>query len=945
MKNLTLPKDFAYDETILEDKALRIGHLPNGLTYYIRHNEEPKNQCNIELVLKVGSLQEEDNEQGLAHFLEHMAFNGSTHFPGYNGARKYMEAHGISSSANINACTSRSYTYYYLDNVPTDKGEALLDDCIQLLADWSGELFLDGDCIERERGIIKTEYIRAGANLKRRLMDGMMDVITSGNKYAYRRPLGTLDVIEGFPYDLIRQFYKRWYVPKNQAVVIVGDVDVDAMEQKVKTMFGKYQTPEDSPNPSEYPLEMNPEPIFAYGSDKELSNTHFMVMNKFSLYDVDKVSVADSVYCEVVTAVIEIMLDWRVGKLLEAPDSPFAHLHKSIDGFFNSNSINVLAVVGLAYPGRELEAYRMVLATLQEIRTCGFSESEFQKAVQVYLSRMEKCLAERNHVPNNTFCDFLTDNFVGGEFIVSVEGGHKFCIALADVLTLDVVNSTVAEIISADGTNLVSLVYVPDNENSSCLPSADDFKSLAMEVWASDFAAADISEENLCLMPQKPEPGKIVAEQYDSLTDSYTLELSNGAKVIYKVTDFKDDEINFKIKNMSGTSQFQVQDFSNFRLMDEVLTSVGLADLTEHQLNKFYADKAIKYQLATYEYFHHIKGKSSRRDLETIMQVIYCYFCNPGHCEGDFRNFINRRRNIINNYKYQPDKIIDKRKDDLMLVDNSRNHWMTMDDVDRMDFGRILELHRQLFSDASAFDMIFVGSIDVDEFKRLAEIYLASLPSTNKGSMMRPEVVCDEYRAIHHCSQLDMVEPIAKVEVMFMKDAFQFTVRNYLLCYILDVYMDKMVGDNIRSNASISYSCGASSDIYHSQKVPGTYSACLSISAEVRPEYGMYCRNLINSVLADVVANGISSTDLANVKNEIRNMHAPNLRRNTWWIYYIGVFRKFGLELFRNLDADIDAISVDDLNAYARNIITEGTKQTYVFTPTGVEQVSAPEQQ
>ncbi len=945
MNNIKLPENLACHDTLMDDKDFRIGHLPNGLTYYIRHNEEPKNMCNIEILHRVGSLQEEEHERGLAHFLEHMGFNGTEHFPGYNGARLYMEKLGISASATINACTSRFYTYYYLNNVPTDKGESLLDDCLQLVADWGGAFLLDGECIERERGVVKTECMRASSNMGRRLFDSVVETITSGNKYAYRKPLGLLSVVEGFPHDAIREFYRKWYIPQNQAVFIVGDIDVDIMEQKVAALFGKYQNPEKPAPVREYPMDFNEEPIFAFATDKELPNAQIILRCKYPVPDAADIPLSQYGYCEVVKTLIEIMLEMRVADLLEMSESPFSSVQKDIDSFFESRVMETVTISCNVCRGMELDAYRNLLGLLLKIRANGFSESEFQQAIQIYQNRLEKTFAERSCIHNNTYCELSFSHFLSHEPITSVEGIYNFSNDAIQYIDLDLINTTLRDMLPDGGRNFISMVYVPEADGDTVFPDAGDFRNLAMELFASDFKESVSVDGDFSIMNQMPEPGKIVDEQYDSRVDAYTLTLSNGVKITYKVTDFSADEIKFQLKSYGGSSQFEVEDFPNFRLMDEVMTSVGLGDLSESQLRKYFADKAIRYEYSVYEHFHYLKGQVSKLDLETLMQVIYCFFCNPGHCEGDFRNFVNRRRNIIMNYKYQPTKIMEQRKDELVLENCSRDHWMTLQDVDRMDLARILEMHRQLFSDASAFDFHFVGAIDVTEFKTLVEKYLAGLPSTNKGPQARHWLVCDEYRNIMHCSQVDMVEPIAMVGVNMENRQLEYSVTNYIMCKMLQVYMDKRVGDEVRRKASISYSCWADVDLNIDFKNPGMVCVILSMAAEVQPEYGWRCRCIMNSVLDQAVSQGVSDADFSNIKEEVKNIYKPTLRRNAWWIYYIRQLHIYGLDLFSDISGFVEAVGKEDFNQFIKKVVRTGTRQTFVFTPTGVEQVSAPDQQ
>jgi len=941
MKKTILQKQLAMDDAILEDKAFRIGRLPNGLTYYIRHNEEPKKHCNIEILHRVGSLQEEEHERGLAHFLEHMAFNGTEHFPGYNGARKHLEALGVSTSATINACTSQYYTYYYLDHIPTDN-PSVVDDCLQLVADWGGAFLLEGDCIDRERGVIKTEYLRGCSNSNRRLFNGVVDTATSGNLYAQRQPIGLLPVIEGFDHETIREFYRRWYIPQNQAMIVVGDVDVDEMEQKIESLFAGYHSLDECVPLREYPMVMNDKPIFAFASDKEQANTQIVLKFKFNNSLPHGCSILHYSLREAMLLILEIMIEMRIYDLGEMPGTPFLSINKDLDYFYGCTDVRSLDLRGTLRRGTEMDAYKTMLAFMLGIRAKGFSEQEFMQAKSIYLKRMERAFAERNHISNDTFCEMCFSHFLHNEPIMSLEGVCDFSKMIIDKVSLQDVNNIFADIVHADGRNMVSVVYAPDSDGEGLLPCAEDFEKMALEVLGSDISLSDCQDSDIVLLRDLPEPGKIVDEQYDERIDAYTLSLSNGARVTYKVTDFKDNEISFKLSARGGSSQFDVDDFPNFHIVTGAITSIGLADLSEREFSKFLADKTMSYEYGVHEYSHYLMGTTSRTDLEALMQLIYCFFCRPGHSEDDFRNFVNRKLNAINNYKHQPSKIMSLRKDALSLEDNSRNHWLDAEELGRADLKRILEIHRQLFSDAGAFDMAFVGSISVEEFKELAVRYLAALPCTNRGDMMRPEVVCDKRRPLLHCSQVDMVEPISKVSVMLDKWGHAFNIKNIFLTNMLEMYLNKRVGDEVRHKASISYSCGSSMDMGLDRKQPGLMNTSIWLSAEVQPQYGYFCKEILDNLLDTEMDNGISETDFRNVRTEFENGFRPSIRFNSFWLPCIHFWKNHGMDMVGDFDEVLYSISLEDFNAFMRDVICNSTRQTFVFTPTGVEQLSAP---
>lgn len=937
MNEFILPESLWEDDSYFRDPEYRVGRLDNGLKYYIRHNNEPEHRCLMEVIHRVGSMQEEEEQRGLAHLLEHLGFSHLRHTPDKD-VREYLEQFGIEGGGVLNAATSRHYTYYYINNIPTDQGSDVMEACINVLQDWSNGFLLTDSDIANERGIVKNEYLR-GKTASSRMYDQVWETVTQNHRSSYRKPIGLLDVIENAPNSAIRDFYNKWYHPANQAVVIIGDVDVDIMEARVKSLFGAIE-PNENPAPvCEYPMYENSEPIFACASDKEYHNSQIVVYSKFPNPFRNTSGVAHHLYIDIMLTLIRSMIHKRLYNIRMGKDSNIISTDTRISAFEGSKDMHIMELSCVVSPGHEEEGYRALMKTMVSVLKSGFNAQELKMQVDYLLNVFERAYMERSHNSNSDYEDDCFDNFLRNNPLSSDESAYNYSKRLLDSVDLDVLNKIFRSIVSECGKNMITVVYTKPAEELDEIKNEDFYRNIAMDVYANTSAEPDNSQEDLVLIPNLPNPGSVVSDEVVSELDFHVLTLSNGARVIYKKTDFMEDEIKFRIAADGGTSQFGVEEFPNFRVMDEVLLHVGLGDFSEVQFSKYFNAKSFNIDYDVYEALQILQGTGSARDLESLMEIIYCFFTNPGHNADDFGLWKKRKYESIISYSQNPKNALSLRRDILRLVDRSRVHYLTLEELEKVDLERILQLHKILFEDVSHFTFLFVGSINVDEFTRLLEKYIAVLPSGKGNNHMCIEAFRDTQRVVCDFSEVEMVDPISYLGHVYESNQLQYSFKNRLLALLMTGILNDRIYNRVRTQSQISYSCGADVRLYRNYRNDDLMRITIQTGAEVQPEYGILANGLINSEIDKLIANGVTDQELDVQRKRRIQIHQNCLRDNKSWLFYVRTFLERQMNVVSDFQSLIDSITVDDVNEFVRSFFAESNIQKYVAMPRGVEQL------
>ena len=566
------------------DANVRVGKLENGLTYYIRHNNYPEGQANFYIAQKVGSVLEEDNQRGLAHFLEHMCFNGTEKFPG-NGVVKYLESIGVKFGADLNAYTSIDETVYNIDNVPMSMAGAV-DSCLWILHDWAGGLLLEDEDIDKERGVIHEEW-RQRNTAQQRMMEAVSLEMYPGNRYGDRWPIGTMEVIDNFPYSALRDYYTKWYRPDQQAIVVVGDVNVDEIEGKIKGIFADLTMPE---NPAErvyYPIADNKEPIIAIAKDKEQQYGIIYLFAKHEAIPAEAKGNLDYLIVDYAKTMFSQMMHGRMSELAMNPDAPFVQGFINDEDFFLAKTKGAVNGAIIPKEGKEKEAIAVLYREMLRAQRHGFTESEYVRARAEYLTQIESAYNERDKVKSQRYCKEYVRHFIDNEPIPGIENEYALANQLAPNLPVDLVNGFVKGLMS--DTNLVVMAMLPEKEGLT-YPTDAEIAQLLTSVAAEDITAYEDKVSDEPLIAEEPAGGKVVKVK-DAQHGYKQLILSNGATVYLKSTDFKADQIIMRAVSKGGTALYDESEAINLSQVTDVIENNGIGNFNTTDLQKVLAGK------------------------------------------------------------------------------------------------------------------------------------------------------------------------------------------------------------------------------------------------------------------------------------------------------------------------------------------------------------------
>ena len=576
------------------DKNVKIGHLDNGLTYYIRHNSYPEHVASFYIAQKVGSINENDDQRGLAHLLEHLAFNGTDHFKG-NSLQDYLQSIGVEYGRNLNAYTSVEKTVYYFTDVPTTRPTAV-DSCMLILKDWSNGISLTEDAINDERDVVHNEY-RMRIVGQQRMIERSLPKLYQNNKYGYRFPIGLMSVIDGCKPETLRAYYRKWYRPDNQAIIVVGDVDVNHIENKIKELFSGIKVPADAAKIEPVEVADNDTAIYVIDKDKEQQYDLFNIFMKHPA--IPNAMKGDMSYLMkgYMDNVITSMLGARYAEIAQEADCPFLQAGADDGDFLLSSTKGAFSLIGVAKPGKVKEAYAAVLREAKRMHDFGFTATEYQRAKEEFLSRVDKTLANKDKMKNEQFTTQYVDHFISNEPIPSVEDESQIYKMVVPQLPLEAINAYAKQLVCQSDTNLVSMVLMREAEGA-VYPTEKELADVVKQVRSEKLEAYVDNVKQEPLMAQLPKAGKIKKTVENKQLGYKQLTLSNGAKVVLKKTDFKDNEILFAASAKVGYSALEKSDYPSIMMMTEAWGASGLGNFSSTELDKALAGRQVYHSLS-----------------------------------------------------------------------------------------------------------------------------------------------------------------------------------------------------------------------------------------------------------------------------------------------------------------------------------------------------------
>ena len=907
------------------DKNVRIGQLDNGLTYYIRHNKLPENRAEFYIAQKVGSILEEPQQRGLAHFLEHMAFNGTKNFPGDDkglGVIPWCETVGIKFGTNLNAYTSIDETVYNISNAPIDR-TGVLDSCLLILHDWSNYILLKDDEIDKERGVIREEWRSRNSGMLRVYTD-LLPTIYQGDKYADCMPIGSIDVINNFPYKDIRDYYHKWYRPDLQGIVIVGDIDVDTVEAKLKAVFADVQKPVNPAERTYYPVTDNKEPIVAIGTDKEVDDPSIEIYFKQDATPDSEKNNVGYLASQYMTSMISSMLNARLSELVQSANPPFTRASSYYSDFFVAKTKEAFALSASSKADGIETALKTLLQETERARRFGFTESEYARARANYLQSLESAYNEREKTKHGSYVREYVQNFLNGEPIPGIEAEYAMMNQLAPNIPLQAMNMVMQQLVP--DSNQVVIIAGPAKEGLK-YPTKEEVINLLKSMKDLDLQAYVDKVSDEPLMKEAPKGGKIISEKEGDIYGSTRLVLSNGVTVYVKKTDFKADEIRMKGTSLGGKSIFPDKDALNFAVMDNVIAVGGLGNFGQVDLTKVLAGKKVSVNAGLGATTENVFGTCSPKDFETMMQLTYLTFTAPRKDAEAFESFKNRMKAQLESAQANPLSSINDSLQKAMYNNHPRVVMMKPEMVDQIDYDRILEMYNDRFKDASDFTFYFVGNIDLETAKPLIAEYLGALPAINRKETFKDTKMSIRKGVYKNEYAKEQQTPTATIVFLYSGKA-PYTLKNDILLSFATQVLDMVYTEEVREKEGGTYGVNCFGDL---QKYPKE-QLLLQIVFQTDPAKKDKLAGIVVDELKKLAAEGPLDVHLQKVKEYMLKKYADNQKENGYWMNNLNDYFYYGMDMTEGYTDIVNSITAKDIQKFVSDLLKQGNEIEVTMT-------------
>ena len=906
------------------DPDVRTGKLDNGLTYYIRHNNWPEQRAEFYIAQRVGSIQEDDNQRGLAHFLEHMAFNGSKHFKG-NEMLRWCESVGVKFGTDLNAYTSIDQTVYNISNVPTTR-EGIVDSCLLILYDWADGLLLEQEEIEKERGVIHEEW-RLRTSAQMRMLERDLPKLYPNSKYGYRMPIGLMEIIDNFERPFLQAYYEKWYRPDNQAIIVVGDVDVDKIEQKIKDLFSPIKLPENRALVTAEPVPDNNEAIIVIDKDKEQRyNIVSLMMKHESFPDSLKGTMAYIITDYIKDAAISMLND-RLREYAEKPESPFLQASAGDGAYLLSRSVDAFGLDVLPKDGQAEAALTAVLTEARRAAEFGFTPTEYNRFKANFESNIDKQYSNKDKRFNSQFVGQYVQNFLNNEPIPSIDYTHETMKQLIPVLPLEAVNMVLQELVSKSDTNLVVLNFNTEKEDA-VYPTEESVKKAIATARTAEIEAYVDNVKDEPLMTELPKKGSIKKEVKNDLFDYTELTLSNGAIVVLKKTDLKKDQVLLRGYGYGGSGLYGDEDLPNLKMFNDVIEASGLGNFSHTELEKALAGKIASASMSLDAYREYINGSSTPKDVETMLQLVYLMFTNINKDQKSYDNLMQTTEVALRNRLLQPENVF---SDSLSLTlgnHHPRVKPFDLDDLKKVDYDRILQIAKERTANAAAYTFDIVGNYDEETIRPLIEQYIGSLPSQKK--VEKSAYIDTDFKGEVINNFKHKAETPRSIAVMlwYSKD-MPFTSENRIKAAMVGQILSMEYLKKIREDASAAYTVGASGNLSTDDF---ENNATVYVYCPMKPEKADTALQIMRDEV-QALTKGCDPDKLAKVKEYMIKNHADQLKQNNYWITTIDMWRYKSVDFHKDYEALVNAQTPETIAAFVKELLKSGNRAEVVMMP------------
>lgn len=906
------------------DEAVIVGKLDNGLTYYIRHNETPKGQADFYIAQKVGSVLEDENQRGLAHFLEHMCFNGTKNFPG-NQLIDWLESVGVKFGQNLNAYTSVDETVYNISSVPVAR-ESVQDSCLLILHDWANDLLLDTDEINKERGVIHEEWRRSMQG-QMRIFEEILPVIYPGSRYGHRLPIGTMEVVDNFDPDVLRAYYHKWYRPDQQGIVVVGDIDPVRIEAKIKEIFGGIKMPENAAEREYFEVEDNEGTIYAIGKDKEMPYGVFILFFKSDKLPVEMRNTPLYYQMDYMMDMISSMLNARLNEAGNKPDAEFAGASADYGDFFVSKTKDSFTIEGSTKGNDILPALEQIYRELLRAQRGGFTVGEYERAKAEFLSQLEKRLSNKNKTENDTYSNEIVRSFIDGTPLAGIEADYQVYSQLASMIPVEVINQLLPELITAD--NRVFAALLPDNANFK-VPTDEEVAAVIAKVDAEDIEPYKDEMKTEPLIPNLPAPGKITATIHLEQWDATEFTLSNGVKVIVKPTDFNDDEILFTALARNGLNVLDPAKAASVLFLPYAISNSGLGEYTNIDMQKYLQGRQVTVQPDIEDYYRTIEGKTTVKDLPVMMEMIYMTFVDLSITPDDYAAVQSSILGILGNQESQPQFVFQK----LATADTYASplkQLINSEAIKNASREDILEILHNFTANAADYTFIFTGKIDMEQFKSLLEQYIATLPAdVAKANTAIPAPVAGleptkGSATSEHTTAMQTPQTWVYISVNGHED---YSARNRTVARIASQILSNRLLKKVREEMGATYSIGAGGQLLRVNDNNIMIQVPFPTDPGRRDEVIPVVKELFQSM-----AEYVNDDELNPIKEFMIKEAVEGREKNDNWNSAITGYLINDVDTFNGIDEVINSITTADVQAFMKDLLGQGNYRMMILNP------------
>lgn len=914
------------DMTLPVDKDVRMGKLDNGLTYFIRHNNWPENRANFYIAQKVGSIQEEESQRGLAHFLEHMAFNGSDNFKG-NALIEWCRTKGIEFGGDLNAYTSIDQTVYNIDNVPTHQ-QGTIDSCLLILRDWSCGLLLEQDEIDKERGVIHEEWrMRTSANS--RMLERNLPKLYPGSKYGLRYPIGLMSVVDNFKRQELVDYYHKWYHPKNQGIIVVGDVDVDQVEAEIKRLFGSIKTP-DHPSPIvDEPVPDNPKPIVIIDKDKEYPRSIIELMMKHDTYpDSLKQQLPYVIENYAKTAAFS-MLNQRFVEEAQKANCPFVSAQAGDDSYIFSKTKDAFSLS--ASPKNMEQTAQALKAAFKVVRQAtefGFTPTEYKRFQTNMLSSLDKTYSNKDKRYSKQFYNEILGYFLTNEPMPDIDFTYQTMKQVVPAIPLEAINQVLPSLVSQNDTNLVIINFNNEKEGN-VYPTEAQLLDALSEARAEKIEAYVDNVKDEPLMTKLPKAGKITKEEKSKKFGYDILTLSNGVTVLLKKTDYKKDQVIMSGLGGAGHSVYDKEDYANIKAFDSVIDGSGLGNFSLTELGKALAGKIANARLSMGPRRMAVSGNSTPKDVETMLQLTYLYFTDIRKDQDSYNNIIQQYELGLKNRELSPEVAFGDSISATIYGHGWREAPFLAKDIKNINPDRILAMAKERTANANGWIFEIVGNYDEATIRPLVCQYLGALPSKGKN-ITGTRVSVPTKKKVDNIFYRKMETPKANSLISWFNHKMPYSLEGSIKADVAGQVLSMVYLKKIREEASAAYSCGAQASM--STADDGFHLAQIVAFCPMKPEMKDEALRIMDEELHNL-AKTCDAEMLAKIKELMLKQIDDNEKTNGFWSSLIMNNYMMDLDSYTNYRAIVQGLTPEAISQFVKEFLKDSNKVSVVMLP------------